>query len=410
MMRRNTKLILMGILAVSMTSISCRKKEKSSSTGWNYNDSRNGGFQRTKYVEQETGPGLVLIEGGTFTMGRNEQDVTMDHDNIPRRVTVSSFYMDITEVTNQHWVDYLHWTKRTYTDFPLILKKAQPDQLVWRSKLGYNEPLVQYYLTHPAYKDYPVVGVSWLQANNFCAWRSDRVNELILIREGVLLWNNDQQNEPFTTDAYLAGKYDASNNPKFQLADLDPSNSPAGSPGLGKKIRTKNLGTRIVNMKDGIVLPKYRLPTEAEWEYAAYGLIGNSDQERVTSRRIYPWDGHWVRNPDDKFQGDMNANFVRGRGDYMGVAGHLNDNASVTAPVDAYWPNDYGLYNMAGNVSEWVMDVYRPLSSEDFDEFNPFRGNVFKAKVQNSEGELADKIEALSLFSKVRRVSPERFK
>ena len=54
------------------------------------------------------------------------------------------------------------------------------------------------------------------------------------------------------------------------------------------------------------------------------------------------------------------ANFKRGRGDNMGVAGNLNDNADITAPVRSYWPNDYGLYNMAGNVSEWVMDVYRP--------------------------------------------------
>ena len=70
----------------------------------------------------------------------------------------------------------------------------------------------------------------------------------------------------------------------------------------------------------------------------------------------------------------------------MGVAGHLNDGADVTAPVESYWPNDYGLYHMAGNVSEWVMDVYRPLTSEDYDEFRPFRGNVFKTKVLSNEG------------------------
>jgi hypothetical protein len=146
-------------------------------------------------------------------------------------------------------------------------------------------------------------------------------------------------------------------------------------------------------MEDGITLPSYRLPTEAEWEFAAYGLIGNSEEERITNRRIYPWDGHWVRNPDDKFQGEIQANFMRGRGDYMGVAGKLNDNASVTAPVTAYWPNDYGLYNMAGNVAEWVMDVYRPLSSEDVDDFSPFRGNVFKTKVLNSEGAIDEKLD-----------------
>lgn len=390
-MRKNMSKIFVAGMAMSMLVLSCKKKEQSTATGWNYNDPQNGGYLKTNYVEQETGPGLVLIEGGTFTMGRSEQEVTFDWDNTPRRVTVRSFYMDETEVTNQHWRDYMHWTERTYTDFPLILKKATPDENVWRSKLGYNEPLAEYYLRHPAYQDYPVVGVSWLQASNYCAWRSDRVNEYILIREGILLWNNDQQNEPFNTDAYLAGKFQNSDNPNGQLLDLDPSNG-SGSNGK-KKIKKKDLATRIVRMEDGITLPSYRLPTEAEWEFAAYGLIGNSEDERITNRRIYPWDGHWVRNPDDKFQGEIQANFMRGRGDYMGVAGKLNDNASVTAPVTAYWPNDYGLYNMAGNVAEWVMDVYRPLSSEDVDDFSPFRGNVFKTKVLNSEGAIDEKLD-----------------
>ena len=75
----------------------------------------------------------------------------------------------------------------------------------------------------------------------------------------------------------------------------------------------------------------------------------------------------------------------------MGSAGALNDAGDITVPVDSYWPNDYGLYNMAGNVSEWVMDVYRPLSSEDFDAFRPFRGNVFKRKVLGNDGSIDDK-------------------
>jgi gliding motility-associated lipoprotein GldJ len=387
---KNIFIYLMSTLLITGLISSCGTEyETSSITGWDYNNPKNGGFQKVPYTEQETGPGLILIEGGSFTMGRVEQDVTYENHNVPRRVTVSSFYLDETEISNYHWCEYMYWVGRTYTEYPMIYKKSLPDTLSWREKLGFNEKYVEYYLRHPAYRDYPVVGVSWNQANEFCRWRTDRVNEYILIREGILLMNPNQQNEPFTTDAYMAGQYEQGLNPQGQIANLDPSKG-GYDPTTGK-LKTKDLATRNVKMSDGIILPRYRLPTEAEWEFAAYGLIGNTIDERVIEKRIYPWDGHWVRNPQENFQGDMLANFVRGRGDYMGVSGHLNDNADITAPVFSYWPNDYGLYNMAGNVSEWVLDVYRPLTSEDADEFRPFRGNVFKTKVLNAGGSIDEK-------------------
>ncbi len=364
------------VLLAVITLSSCQK-DRSSTTGWAFNDPKNGGFEKAPYLEQETGPGLILIEGGTFTMGRVEVDVNYDWNNIPRRATVSSFYLDETEVTNFDWLEYLYWLRRVYgADYPEVYKKALPDTLVWRSKLAYNEPYVDYYLRHPAYRDYPVVGVNWLQTNDYCAWRSDRVNEIILIREGLFEHFPQQTNDDhFSTDAYYAGQYESGK--KIDgIPDFNPDRE-----------------YRNVRMEDGILLPKYRLPTEAEWEFAAYGLIGDTYQELVRNRKIYPWNGHYVRNDDsrDKFFGSFNGNFVRGRGDYMGVAGSLNDNADVTAPVYAYPPNDYGLYNMAGNVSEWVMDVYRPLTYEDMDEFRPFRGNVYKTKQRNSEGAITDK-------------------
>jgi formylglycine-generating enzyme required for sulfatase activity len=383
------KLAKWGGLVLSLAIFSSCKYETSNVSGWDYNNRKTGGFQKVPFEEQETGPGLVLIEGGTFTMGRVEQDVTFDWNNIPRRVTVSSFYLDQFEITNFNYTEYLYWLTRTYGEsYPSVVKNALPDTLVWREKLAYMEPYVEYYLRHPAYRDYPVVGVSWLQANDFCKWRTDRVNEYILIREGVLEWRPTQADDDvFNTDAYMHKKYEVGPDEGRKLPNLNPS-----SIGNNKK----GYGERDVLMSDGILLPRYRLPTEAEWEYASYGLIGNTYDERIVQRRLYPWDGHWVRNPEDKFQGDMLANFVRGRGDYMGVAGKLNDAGDVTTPVDSYWPNDYGLYNMAGNVSEWVMDVYRPLSHEDFDEFRPFRGNVFKTKILDSEGEYVDKHESVN--------------
>ena len=87
----------------------------------------------------------------------------------------------------------------------------------------------------------------------------------------------------------------------------------------------------------------------------------------------------------------MMANFVRARGDLMGVAGSLNDNGSITVDVKSYWPNDYGLYCMAGNVNEWVLDVYRPLTFYDTDEFNPFRGNVYTDLKRDANGNVLQK-------------------
>lgn len=347
--------------------------KESTKTGWAYNDRENGGFEVVTKYEQTTGPGLVFIEGGSFTMGRVEQDVMFDWNNVPRRVTVSSFYMDETEVRNVDYREYLYWISRVFAQYPDVYKNALPDTLVWRRPLAYNEPYVQYYFRHPAYNEYPVVGVNWLQANDYCAWRTDRVNEKLLIDKGILQWDPNQQGaENFNTDAYLAGQYEGL--VKQNLPSLDP-----------------NKEERKVRLEDGILLPKYRLPTEAEWEFAAFALIGNSYDERIYERRIYPWNGHNVRNDVKKYRGQMRANFIRGRGDMMGTAGNLNDNAEIPAPVKAYWPNDYGLYNMAGNVNEWVADVYRPLSFEDFDEFNPFRGNVFMELERDEEGKVAQK-------------------
>ena len=139
-------------------------------------------------------------------------------------------------------------------------------------------------------------------------------------------------------------------------------------------------------MSDGILLPNYRLPTEAEWEFAAYGITSEEGMENYDERRIFPWDGSQTRNPSRQARGKIMANFSRGRGDMMGVSGDLNDKANITAPVNAFWPNEFGLYNMAGNVNEWTMDVYRQASSDEYSEYNPFRGNVYVAPVKDSAG------------------------
>ena len=357
-------------------------QERSKTTGWNYNDPRHGGFEvSTNFTEQNTPPGMILVEGGSFTMGRVEQDVRYDWNNIPKGVTVSSFYLDETEVRNVDYLEYLFWIERMYGSnydngaYPEVYWNALPDTNVWRNKLAFNEPLVEHYLRHPAYHQYPVVGVSWEQAVDYCAWRTDRVNERILIDNGYL-WEDEEQIEEdiFTTDSYLMGKYEGERRrmlPRLKNVYNDGHD-------YNKKAGRDKDAVRIGQERDGILFPAFRLPTEAEWEYAALGLVNNTEDENVEERRLYPWDGDGVRNASSKNKGEIVANFKRGRGDNMGIASKLNDNADIPGPTRTYWPNGFGLYNMAGNVSEWVMDVYRPLIDQTTTDLNPFRGNVYQ--------------------------------
>ena len=377
---------LLAFMAIGLMLVSCGKnKSASRTTGWEHNDPENGNFRVVEMKEQSAGPGLIFIEGGTFTMGSTTENVYFDWNNTPRQVTVSSFYMDQTEVSNLDYLEYIHWLGRVYgKDCPEMITNALPDTLVWRNSLSYNEPMVEVYFRHPAYRDYPVVGVTWLQANDYALWRSDRVNEKLLVDAGKLSYNNNQNKDNFfSTDAYLAGKYTGIVNSSADDMNIEAEVDSTGA--IVTKRNEYNDSQEKANMEDGILLPKYRLPTEAEWEYAALGLIGNTVNERIVERKVYPWNTNGLRSNQPKYMGTFVANFKRGNGDYMGLAGSLNDGAAFPAPVISYWPNDFGLYNMAGNVSEWVLDVYRPLSYEDFNDHNPFRGSTYVSDIFTEE-------------------------
>lgn len=300
--------------------------ELSTATGLAYNEE--DGFQVRDFSGQPLGPNLSFIEGGRTVLGSFEEDIFKSRDNLERTVTVASFYMDETEVANIHWLEYLYYVRLDSSRE--FYESALPDTTVWAKDLAFNDPYVDHYLRYPGFRYFPVVGVSWLQANDYAAWRTRQVN--------------------------------------LSLAEQS---------GLEEYVGAESGGGRIP-LETGVVLPDYRLPTEAEWEYAAQALIGVQWlDENQTHKRLYPWDGHALRNPYGKEMGYFLANFRRGRGDYAGIAGKLNDGAMITQYIYEYPPNDFGLYNMAGNVNEWVLDIYRPLSFQDMQDLNPIRRDGF---------------------------------
>lgn len=320
MRRLNNIAVLTVILSVAVSIMGCGKKKDnrtrvSQATGQKFGEDTP--FTVEKYQEQETGPGLVFIPGATMHLGNSEQDIGYDMDARPRQVTVSSFYMDECEVSNLDWKQFLYGLKDSIPAEDDKFKFYIPDTMVWYRELAFNDPYTKTYFQHPAYNLYPVVGITWLQAQDYCKWRTTIVN-------GKLA----QDNPPTVTDPDAA---------RYQR----------------------------------VVYPEYRLPIESEWEYAARGGLYNE---------LYPWEGHTTRRPK---RGEWRANFYHGRGDYAGWYSEAadwtprNTDDVYTIPTDAKWgePNNYGLYNMSGNVAEWVQDTYRILTYEDADDLNPHRRN-----------------------------------
>jgi len=397
---------LLALLTLSLIVVSCGSKNRGELIG----------VQQKKWFGEKPF-GMVLVEGGAFIMGKSDEDLAQLQNAPAKTVTVPSFYMDETEITNSEYRQFVYWVKDSialamlareaedlglgednkdgigefvfqdsdttklneyqkymreayydvdenlyagralnwdadltwdtddyvdknyarimdslylppelwyngemkldveklkysYTWFdaegaaaeskrlrnqfidrePFIKREEveiYPDTTVWIKDFtySYNEPMHNDYFSHPAYQDYPVVGVSWTQAVAFCNWRTK-------------FKNNYQRDK--------------------------------GKPNVSR----------------------FRLPNEAEWEYAARGGIPSG---------TYPWGSPYLLNDRACFL----ANFKPLRGDYAA------DQAVYTVEAKSYLPNDYNLYNMAGNVAEWTNSSYNAGSYEYVSSLNP---------------------------------------
>ncbi|ANQ50635.2 SUMF1/EgtB/PvdO family nonheme iron enzyme [Flammeovirga yaeyamensis] len=251
-----------------------------------------GSLDRPEWDAQVIPIGMTNVPGGTFHMGQADEDITYSMINMNKQVTISGFFMDETEITNNEYRQFIEGmeaesdTSADWT-YEQIQEELRPDTTVWEKDFSYHmgEPMQDYYYSHPAFDEYPVVGVTRRAAVEFCAWRTRHLNSY-----------------------------------RIEQGQAE--------------------------------LPAFRLPTEAEWEYAARGGLDMAK---------YPWGGPYVRNG----KGCALANFKPGRGNYY------DDGYSYTSPVGAYFPNGFGLYDMSGNVAEWCDDAYNPAGYPIVWDLNP---------------------------------------
>ena len=234
--------------------------------------------------------GMVSCPSGTFHMGQADEDLAATQINYNKQVTISAFFMDDTEITNNEYRQFTtELSEGSEVDLPAgySIGDLLPDTTVWVSDFTHHmgDPLVEYYWSHPAFDEFPVVGVDWNAAKYFAEWRTEHLNNY---RQDV------------------------------------------GLP----------------------IMPEFRLPSEAEWEYAARG---GRDMNR------YPWGNPYIRN----VKGCLLANFKPGRGNYF------DDGFAYTAPTATFFANDYGIYDMSGNVAEWCEDAYNPSSVPLVWDLNP---------------------------------------
>ena len=244
------------------------------------------------------------------------------------------------------------------------------------------------YFRHPAYADYPVVGVSWLQANEYCKWRTNIVNLKKLIDKGYIknIFESDSTRNFFDSERFL---YDSD-----RLFEGDTTIYKRGvnvrtvrKKGAPKPSKDAFKGRKIAK-SDGILQSNFRLPTEAEWEFAAKANVENREYNMIRGRKKYPWNKKYTRATDRRNRGDQLANFKQGKGNYSGLPGWSSDGSAITIKIKSYPPNANGLYDMGGNVAEWVADVYRPTIDNEANDFNYFRGNIFTKKMINADGKV----------------------
>ena len=350
---RNHSFLLLLVTVILFAAGSCNKGGKSKSLA---GDGQLHGVAPSARGSMTKPYGMVFIPPGTFHMGPSDEDVNYNFTARNKEVSISGFWMDATEITNNEYRQFVYYVRDSLASVRLGYMKTSTDgdtAIDWKragaikyTDRGTLEKLNDLIISpdnrlygkmdlDPEMMQYNVQGFNLKEAakrENAGRPRKDFIYRYnIKIYPDTLCWMRDfsySYNEPMTKRYFAHPSYG-----DYPVVGINWKQAEAFC-----HWRTRYLNSYLEKNKKAAE-SDFRLPTEAEWEYAARG---------GRSQSMYPWGNYYLRNK----KGCLLANFKPGRGNYP------EDGGFYTVKADSYWPNDYNLYNMAGNVSEWTSSLF----------------------------------------------------
>jgi formylglycine-generating enzyme len=265
--------------------------------------------------------------------------------------SISSFYIGRTEECNRNYLIYLEWLHRIfYADYPEVYLEALPDTTIWLNEFHFNDPFSQIYFRHVAFSYYPVVGINWIQAQKYCHWKGNRFNENLLIEKSILRFNPYQINEDnFNTEAWLSNQFEG-----IKRHDI---------------LLPQNMDTSEALYSLHILVPEFRLPTEAEWELAS------TKSEITEPKEMFP--KNYFLNTWKYFYDKDGYNHLTLYSVYL-------DSTLTKSGLISDVHGSHSINHMADNVQEWVYDM-------DFGNSSPKENDLVKAYTKSYQ-RLADSI------------------
>lgn len=351
MKMKSLLLNLVTLVLLTLLAASCGKLGKSSKGL--PNDGQLHGVAPGQKYNLPKPPGMVYVPQGTFHMGPSDEDINYAFTSRNKQISINGFWMDATEITNNEYRQFTNWVRDSIAGSLMGYKGKDGNSLDWTKikAIKWGDPKtieqIDAMIVSP---DNRIFGKKEIDPNKLIyhsetfdfkesAKRENatkprsafKISKDIPIYPDTLVWVRDfsySYNEPMSKRYF--------SHPSFGNYPVVGVNWKQAS--VFCEWRTHYLNS-FLESKKRATESDFRLPTEAEWEYAARG---------GRSQAPYPWGGYYLRNK----KGCLLANFKPGRGNYP------EDGGFYTVRADAYWPNDFGLYNMAGNVAEWTSSLY----------------------------------------------------